>query len=411
MINNILERMRCFKPRPKSVRSSQKMVRKTNLASIIVLLTLLPYSISFSSNPTPSFTFPLEKVEQGIFLPVIINGLLYNFLVDTGATFTLVDSSFKPLLGKPIKNGLVETATGHAEVLFYKPVNIFVGGHNLSTEHNFLISDLEILRKVSGIEFQGILGMAILHKHVLEIDFDEEFLSINPQTLEDNDRRAFVRLKTTPSHQGIPTIPIEMGNEKIDFILDTGDNGFGRLQTEIIDHLINEKLVQSVAVDTTVSLSSLAKTRRIRVKEIEIGGNTYRNVVMRESLQNALGLGFLKQHHIIMDFPNREVFLKKGLGVFQVDREDKSGLKLLSHNDQIIVAQVDERGPAAKAGILQGDVILNVNGSPISGDDLYILRTYLKGNDRDLINLDLARSSETLAIQFELQEGFDFIDF
>ena len=387
------------------------MAKRIISPTLISMLIVTLFSVSSASTQGSSITFPLERLGQGIFLPVTINGLPYNFLVDTGASFTIVDSSFKPLLGKPVKKGLVETSSGQAEVLFYNPVDIYVGGHNLSTEHHFLASDFEILKKVSGIEFQGILGMAILHRHMLEIDFDEEFLSITQQPLEDKDRSVFVQLKITPSHQGIPTIPIEMGNEKLDFILDTGDNGFGRLQTEIIDSLINKKLVQSIATDTTVSMSGISEIRRVRVKEIEIGGNTYKNVVMRESLQNALGLGFLKQHHVIMDFPNRQLYIKKGLGVFQVDREDKSGLKLLSHYGKIVVARVDERGPAAKAGILKGDVILNFNGSPISGEDIYRFRTFLKGNDGDLIDLDLARSGEKLTIQFELKEGFDFVTF
>lgn len=132
---------------------------------------------------------------------------------------------------------------------------------------------------------------------------------------------------------------------------------------------------------------------------------------MTESFQNALGLGFLKQHHVIFDFINRDFFFKKGLGVFQVEREDKSGLKLISHNNQVVVALIDERGPAAKAGIRKGDIIAKLFGTPVSGKDLFNLRNLLKGEDGEEILLDINRSDERLTINFELEKGFDFVSF
>lgn len=377
------------------------------IASIYQLVTPLP--INADDNVTA--TFPLVGSEQGIFLPVTINDLPYTLLVDTGATLTVLDVSFKPLLGKPIKSDQAETIVGKTGVQLFKPVNIYAGELVLPNDHDFLLSNFEFLNKVAGLEFHGILGMANLYKHVWEVNFDDRLLTISSHPNGGWTSDGFMRLKITPDKSGIPTIPGEVENEKINFQIDSGDNGFGRLHTEIIDKLIAKKLVDSVATDTAVTISGIAEIRRIRIKEVKVGDNIYKNVVMRESLQNAIGYGFLKKHHVILDFPSKEFFFKKGLGVFQVDREDKSGLKLISHNNQIVVALVDERGPAAKAGILQGDVLLNVNGSPILGKDIYMLRALLKGNDGDLVNLDLARSGETMTIQFELQEGFDFVNF
>lgn len=350
-------------------------------------------------------------MEQTIFLPVTINELPYNFLIDTGATFTILDSSFKPLLGKAQTKTQAETSTGQSDVLFYKPVDIYAEDQNLTTNHQFIVWDLTLLTKVIGTEFQGIIGMAILYKHVWDFNFDEQTLIMRSQSLKGADESGFERVKITLSIHGIPAIPVEVGNQKTDFIIDTGDNGFGRLQPELIDSLINQNLIESVAIDTTTSLSGIAEIRRIRAKEITIGTNTYKNVVMMESLQNALGLGFLKRHHVIMDFPNKEFYFKKGIGVFQPDREDKSGLKLLSHNEKIIVALVDERGPAAKAGVKKGDVIVSINESDVTRTDLLKVRDALKGTDGEEISIDISRSSEDMNIRFKLEEGIDFIAF
>lgn len=378
---------------------------------IILLLCLIyaPYSAFAGDQITE--TFHIDGIERGIFLPVTINDLPYLLLVDTGATFTILDSSFKPLMGKPLRRTKAETIVGQTDVLLYNPVDIYAGNYNLTTKHQFLLSDFEFLKKVAGITFHGILGMANLYEHVWDMDFDERKLIIKSQPYGENTLIGFTQLRITPNKVGIPAIPVEVGNEQIHFLLDSGDNGFGRLQTEIVDSLIDQKLVESVAIDTTVSISGVTEVRRIRVKEIEIGGNIYRNVVMRESLQNALGFGFFKQHHVVFDFINRDFFFKIGLGVFQVEREDKSGLKLISHNNQVVVALIDERGPAAKAGIRKGDIIAKLYGAPVSGKDLFKLRNLLKGEDGEEILLDINRSDEKLAITFELEKGFDFVSF
>lgn len=379
--------------------------------NIVLLLWLICAHHSAFAGDQITKTFHVDGMEQGIFLPVTINDLPYKLLIDTGATFTILDSSFKPLLGKAQAKTQTETSIGRSEVLFYKPVDIYAGGQNLTTKHQFLVWDLSFLTKVIGIEFHGIIGMAILYKHVWEVNFDERTLIMKSQSFKEKDDRGFERLTITLSIHGIPTIPVEAGNEKTDFLIDTGDNGFGRLQPELIDSLINQNLVESVAIDTTTSLSGIAKVRRIRVKEIKIGAYTYKNVVMMESLQNALGSGFLKRHRVIIDFPNKEFYFKKELNVFQPDREDKSGLKLISHNEKIVVALVDERGPAAKAGLIKGDVIVRFNESDVTRTDLLKVRDALKGSDGEEISIGINRSNENMDMRFNLKEGFGFVPF
>ena len=87
--------------------------------------------------------FKLEGMDHAIFLPVIINDLPYELLFDTGATFTVLDSSFKPLLGKPIDKSVVETTVGKTDIDMYKPVGISAGSLDLSNKHAFLLTDFD----------------------------------------------------------------------------------------------------------------------------------------------------------------------------------------------------------------------------------------------------------------------------
>jgi len=387
--------------------------KKLKTLSTLIVTWLFATSIAYvaQAEDKVSETFSLKEIQHGIFLPVTINDLSYTFLFDTGATFSIMDSSFKPLLGKAIKKEKVEASVGKAEVEFYKPVDIYFRNINMSTKHNLLASDLSFLTKVSGKTFHGILGMANLYKHVWDIDFDDLLIVARSSSTQNQAADGFKSLDIIPTKQGIPSISVNITDQNILFILDTGDNGFGRLQPQIIDSLIEKNLIQSVARDTTVSMSGVHDVRRVRVREISIGESSYKNVVMTESQQNALGLGFLKRHHVILDFPAKKFHYKVGLHSMIVDREDKSGLKLVSHDDKIYVANIDEMGPAAKAGIKTGDFLIEMNGERIVGGALVNVREAFKDIDGKNISLVLSRNNERIDIKFKLQEGFDFVSF
>jgi len=346
--------------------------------------------------------------KSAIFLPVLINDIPYTFLLDTGATYTILDTSFKPFLGQPLHKGEVETSTRRSIVEYYKPLDVIVGEINLSGKSPFAVTDLELLTKVIGSDFHGLIGMASIHKHIWDIKFDDDTIkihSVRGTQLGDN---GFDIIDMLATSQGVPSVPVKFGTKESNFIVDTGDNGSGRLTTEMIDFLIDNNLIESVAWDSIASLSGITKIRRVRVREVKVGSSTYRGLLMHEGHQNALGLEFLNRHHVIMDFLNSKLYLKKGLGAFRVDREDKSGIKLMNHNGQLVVALLNDRGPAKAGGIKKGDIIQSINNSSLSGKDLNKIREILKGNNNENISLVIKRNQEILNITFVLQEGFDY---
>ena len=346
--------------------------------------------------------------KSAIFLPVLIDNIPYTFLFDTGATYTILDTSFKSFLGQPLQKGEVETATGRSIVEYYKPLDVIVGGVNLREKSPFVVTDLEFFTKVIGSDFHGLIGMASIHKYIWDINFDNETIKVHSgrdTSLGDN---GFDIIDMLATSKGVPSVPVKLGTKESRFIVDTGDTSSGRLTTEMIDFLIDNNLVESVAWDSSVSLSGITKIRRVRVREVKVGSSTYRDLLMREGRQNALGLEFLNRHHVIMDFLNSKLYLKKGLGAFRVDREDKSGIKLMNHNGQLVVALLDDRGPAKAGGIKKGDIIQSINNSNLSGKDLNKIREILKGNNNEKISLVIKRNQEVINITFVLQEGFDY---
>ncbi len=67
----------------------------------------------------PDAEVKLVGSKSAIFLPVLIDDIPYTFVLDTGATYTILDTSFKPFLGQPLHKGVVETSTGRSIVEYY----------------------------------------------------------------------------------------------------------------------------------------------------------------------------------------------------------------------------------------------------------------------------------------------------
>jgi hypothetical protein len=248
-----------------------------------------------------------------------------------------------------------------------------------------------------------VVYMALtIHKHIWDINFDDDTIKIHSVRDTPLGENGFDIIDMYATSQGVPSVPVKFGTKESIFIVDTGDNGSGRLTTEMIDFLIDNNLVESVAWDSIASLSGITKIRRVRVREVKVGSSTYRGLLMHEGHQNALGLEFLNRHHIIMDFLNSKLYLKKGFGAFRVDREDKSGIKLMNHNGQLVVALLNDRGPAKAGGMKKGDIIQSINNSSLSGKDLNKIREILKGNNNENISLVIKRNQEILNITFEI---------
>jgi S1-C subfamily serine protease len=75
----------------------------------------------------------------------------------------------------------------------------------------------------------------------------------------------------------------------------------------------------------------------------------------------------------------------------------------LSRSSGILVAEVTRGGPAAKAGILQGDIILKVDGEEMveSSDVLVAIRDRMPG---ETVEVTLDRDGATMVISVTLEE-------
>lgn len=297
-------------------------------------------------------------------IPVEIQSKRYWFAVDTGASISVYDKSFRSVLGTPIKSVKIWTPGQFITAPIYRSPNGHVGKLPLPTDSECFCLDLGKMPQLSNQKVHGILGMDFLRKHVVRIDVD-------------NGELTFLRaVGANPGHRiplvfrgNSPEILIEVQGlpRLVRFLVDTGCEKSGNLEAEVFDILAKRDLMRIVAQSCPKPNSGSKSERLGCVHEIKLGGFHHEKLLFQESNKNVLGLGWLSRYLVTFDFPKSTMYLKKGR---QFDQPElhfyRSGLYIRRGKGEILVIDVSEGSPAAQAGLKPLDVLLKIDDSKTS---------------------------------------------
>jgi predicted aspartyl protease len=362
---------------------------------ILVLIFLLAGSVMASENTSEGFTkqevlaeFTFTKEDYGVFLPVKFKGEEYLFVLDTGATHTVFDTSLKHNLGEVKKTQKVTTGADPIIVEFFDAPEAFLGPLNMQDCNEVLCIDLDMLTLIAGKKIGGIIGMNFLKKHVVQINFDDgKVLFIAPKKRKESDWGRKLAIK-----YGSNDIPYVRGNilgsKKIYFAIDTGANATGDLESEIFEKMLSKKRVKT-SETLTQTAGGARRTREVRIDSFSIGPLKYQGLVFGQGNMSRLGLSFLSRHVVTFDFPDNSIYLKAGKEFDKTDEIDMSGLHLLRTSNETVVHSVDEGSPAKKAGIQADDVIIRINNKGSDAYEMWEVRRLLKSKDGDKITMTI----------------------
>jgi S1-C subfamily serine protease len=119
---------------------------------------------------------------------------------------------------------------------------------------------------------------------------------------------------------------------------------------------------------------------------------------------NALGLGFLSRYVVTLDFKNSRLYLKKGRLVNREEPRDASGLRIVRVDGDTVVESVSPGSPAAKCGIRQNDLLLEVDGLDTTQMRLHALRLKLCV-DGGVLKVVVFRNGQKVAYTLALDAG------
>jgi hypothetical protein len=225
-------------------------------------------------------------------------------IVDTGAPYSLIDESLKPILGKPVGKFTTGSCYGKANFQIYKAPKLYLGSTQLRTWHQ--IATTPILKQLSddmnrmmntNRPIRGVLGMDCLRYYCLQLDFEAgrvRFLDPKHPNPE-----AWGEAFPMRCVHGSYFVPGNLaGTKEGDTMIDTGCN---------FDGFMTAKLLRQWTGQMHSPLNGEAHS-----PDAVFAGHDYSDIHLTENDDgNGIGLSFLARHLVTIDFPQRRFYLKR----------------------------------------------------------------------------------------------------
>jgi hypothetical protein len=301
--------------------------------------------------------FHVAKKGDPITVPVRIGEKRCSFILDTGSERTICHDKLP--LGDPIGWDFGSAPSGEFKYYLYNVSNTRIGTGHLRIPNPLAGMNLKNLQKF-GISVDGILGMDVIGKYVIQIDFDRGeptlFDSVPPNSGE------AIPLIWLPGWS--PEVEVQIpGLGKKRFTIDTGHIGpnSGSIDADAIKKMSKSGDLASAGTVDSMDLANRHEWQLFRGRRLEIAGFSVTNPVFEgTSDDSVLGLWFLSRFVATFDFPGHKIYLRKGKEYNRRDLWARFGIAMRNVDGVIVFSSVDKNSLSEKAGFQAGDVLVKV---------------------------------------------------
>jgi predicted aspartyl protease len=354
---------------------------------------------------TTSTTFPIELVNNHIYLDARVNGKgPFRFIFDTGGQGVLNPEVAASLGVHPAGSLQAGGAgAGTVETGFAWIPRVQLGGATL-THQSFAILPLgPVMQPIEGVHIDGMVGYETVARYLTTIDYAHNTMTLalpRPGFRPRGTAVPFVFYQTIPQLKGM------VDGLSGTFEVDTGSRGALTLMSPYVAaHELAKKYRPNVAGIRGFGIGGPSSAQVTRIKSLTIGSVVVPNVITDlstdtmgamadPSVAGNLGGGVLKRFTVTFDYRNQIMYLEKNANFAQSDA-DRSGLVLLAVRAGIRVLGVLTSTPAARAGLHPRDIIASVNGVDASRLGLVRIRQMLRGRAGTTVKLMVSSPSGT----------------
>lgn len=307
-------------------------------------------------------------------VPVVIAGRTYQFMVDTGAAFTILDNRLAASLTEHAahsdvpaivrENDAIGTANGvmsSDNITFWRSLPIRLGNREIRNPMPWFGLDLSHVTQATGRQIDGIIGADVIRQWNWLVDNKTGTLTIRQGNPALTDYQRCVPYSTSFG-QG-PEIAVDMAqDQQVLMQIDTGADDL-LASPELLQALRDQhSMVDELSMDHSVGAGGVAESAGYLIDGLALEGARIGKMraVTAPAGTNNLGMGFLSRLDRYLLSPNQMVFCYVN---GDLARDDARPLRFigvafahgrleLAHNDQ---ADLDTYG------LQNGDVLLEVN--------------------------------------------------
>ncbi|MBU9175677.1 aspartyl protease family protein [Burkholderia gladioli] len=362
---------------------------------------------------------PLSILDNRPFVEAKVDGKgPFSFILDTGSSSSTVSTG----LAQQLKLAAVHAGTGTGageQALSFKIVHLddlSVGAFSLGAL-DVPAMDTSRLGRVMGFRhFDGVLGAELFRKYVLTLDAAGKQLTIQPED-QFKPVAGAIPIPFSVDENDMPLVSASVNGITALFQVDTGD----RFSLTLFGAFWRAYHLDKQIGTTVQAMTGYGDGGPIlgivgRPAVFSIGKLPVPAPVTRLSLQTSgaftrgdragsIGMGILKRFTVSFDYGRQLMWLAKPAQSDVPDRYDRSGMWLaLSRQGGLQVVDVTANGPAAKAGIQAGDVIVKVGSLRAEAGTLFKIRTMFQDPQVSTVPILIRRPSGDRSVSIALRD-------
>lgn len=399
-----------------------------------------------------------------IIIPINIQGVELNFLVDTGVVHTLIFDNHKAQqLGFNQDHPYLLHGLGDQPAL--KAFQVKINRLNIANFHIENVTALVlpesefILSKRIGAHIDGIIGHDLFEHFPVLINYPRKYIEINPVKKLERWKKKKISLFPIHFYKCKPyvelTIPqLDKPDVKGKFLIDTGLSDalwlFSKdLDFEKVPPVFEDFLGTGINGDVygergKIPSLILGKTRLNEIKVAYPAVKTFDSLTLEKNRLGSIGAELLSRFKVLIDYPNKLLMLKAGGTTKQPFYYNLSGIELAYEGVQMVkqrlpsvqrkgatgnsgieillndryqlifhpaltVTYVRFNSPAYYAGIKVGDILMQINGKKAHQLSMEKVLNILQKEPEEKIKLIIRREEHKLKFNFRLASYFSTI--
>jgi hypothetical protein len=396
-------------------------------------------------------------------IPIEINGKELSFLLDTGIENSILfNFKFKDsIILKDVEEiNLYGLGDGEYLRALRSKNNLIRIGKVINLNHMiYVVLDEKFdLSAKMGININGIIGGDLFKDFIIDINYQTRELTFyDPRNYTSKKCK---KCKTFPLefYRNKPYINAQIVNETgeqsgVKLLIDSGGgDALWLFENSAKNIKISEKYFEDYLGQ---GLSGEIHGKRSRINKLILGEFEFKNptvsypdsssVLVARTNRNrngTIGAEILRRFHMIVDYPNKQITLKRSRYFDDPFLYNKSGLELvysgkmlvkeeqsfvtpygsksgnnidssfpeiiysynLSYKPSYRISYIRKNSPAEAAGLLAGDDVIEINGNPVYDKSLQEIINELSGVKSKKIKIRIKRKGKYQKFKFELKD-------
>lgn len=404
--------------------------------SLIVSILLINTCLSSTAKGQKEFGFkmplktkkieiPFERHNNLIVIPVTVNEFLtLKFILDTGVeTAILTEKLYADILNVNYLREIVIAGPGaidSIEALVANNVSFSLPGGIFGENMNLLVlkDDYLKLSENIGEDVHGIIGYDIFSRFVVNINYKDQLITLYDPSSFKKPRRSQKLPITIINRKPFLTASVTQNNQRanLDMMIDTGASHAALIDYSQVTSInlpekkMETQLGRGIAGEI---LGYVGRMDSLQIDNFQFENmlvsapfeGAYNKTIKRGARIGTFGGELLHRFNVTFDYSRSTIYLQKSPSYNDKFEFNMSGMSINSvgkNLDTLKIINVKKDGPADKAGILEEDILLSINGKTINNSTLSEIYALLQKRDNLTIRCKILRDGERITKKFKL---------